>query len=103
MSKIIPITSTTQFSIQYISKTYTAFEFMLSVQDGKVSLDDSLKKYVPTFSVKNKDGQEYSFEITFRHLLKHRSGLAHEAPVGNNFEYGAFEEHESGGFGVGGE
>lgn len=93
LSKIMQITPTTQFSVQSISKTYTALGFMLAVQDGKVSLDDSLKNYVPTFLIKHKDGQDYSFEITFRHLLKHRSGLAHEAPVGNNFVYGAFEEH----------
>jgi len=92
-SKVTKITPTTQFSVQSISKTYTAFGFMLAVQDGKVSLDDSLKKYVPTFSIKDKNRKDYSFEITFRHLLKHRSGLAHEAPVGNNFVYGTFEEH----------
>ncbi|RKN79247.1 serine hydrolase domain-containing protein [Paenibacillus ginsengarvi] len=92
-SKTTHITTTTPFSVQSVSKTYTAFGFMLAVQDGKVLLDDPLKKYVPAFSTKHKDGQDYSYEITFRHLLKHRSGLAHEAPIGNNFVYGAFEEH----------
>ncbi|MEO3944818.1 serine hydrolase domain-containing protein [Gorillibacterium sp. CAU 1737] len=95
LTKGSPITSNTPFSVQSISKTYTAFGFMLAVQDGKAALDDALKKYVPAFAVKSRDGQDYSSEITFRHLLKHRSGLAHEAPVGNNFAPGAFEEHIS--------
>lgn len=93
LSRVIPITSNTQFSIQSISKTYTAFGFMLAVADGKVSLDDTLKKYLPEFTVKYKDGKDYSNLITFKQLLKHRSGLGHEAPVGNNFAYGSFEQH----------
>lgn len=87
------VTSNTRFSLQSISKTYTAFGFMLAVDNGKVSLDESLKKYVPAFRVRSRDGIDYSNKITFRHLLKHRSGLAHEAPIGNNFSFGTFAEH----------
>lgn len=87
------VTKNTRFSIQSISKTYTAFGFMLAVDNGKVELDTPIKKYVKSFCVKSRDGYDYSDNITFRHLLKHRSGLAHEAPVGNNFSYGDFEEH----------
>lgn len=87
------VTTNTRFSIQSISKTFTAFGFMLAVDNRKVELDDLLKKYVPSFCVKSRDRYDYSDKITFRHLLKHRSGLAHEAPVGNNFSYGKFEEH----------
>ena len=87
------ITDNTRFSLQSISKTYTAFGFMLAIDSGKVSLDEPLMKYVPSFRVKSRDGINYSDRITFRHLLKHRSGLAHEAPVGNNFSYGVFEDH----------
>jgi len=94
LSENIPVTATTQFSLQSISKTYTAFGFMLAVQDGKVSLDDSIKKYIPKFSVKHKDGEDYSSSITFRQCLTHRTGLKHEAPVGSNYVYsGTFDEH----------
>ncbi|WP_151736824.1 serine hydrolase domain-containing protein [Paenibacillus tengchongensis] len=92
-AKRTPVTSETVFSIQSISKTYTAFGFMLAVAAGKVSLDDPLKRIVPAFTVKHKDGNDYSGLITFRHLLSHRSGLGHEAPIGNNFGYGPFTEH----------
>lgn len=93
LSNHYKVTANTRFSIQSISKTYTAFGFMLAIDSGKVKLDDSLTKYVPSFCVKSRDGYDYSDKITFRHLLKHRSGLAHEAPTGNNYTYGAFEEH----------
>lgn len=93
LSKITPITQETQFSIQSISKTYIAFGFMLAVADGKVSLDDSIQKYISNFKVNHKDEKDYSSLITFRQLLKHRSGLTHEAPIENNFVYGSFENH----------
>ena len=94
LTKNIPITRATQFSLQSISKTYTAFGFMLAVQDGKVSLDDSVKKYLTSFSVRHKDGEDYSSSITFRQCLSHRSGLKHEAPIGSNYVYsGTFDEH----------
>ncbi|WP_150274941.1 serine hydrolase domain-containing protein [Paenibacillus tepidiphilus] len=92
-TKRTPVTSETVFSIQSISKTYTAFGFMLAAAAGKVALDDPLKRYIPAFSVKHKDGNDYSGHITFRQLLSHRSGLGHEAPIGNNFAYGPFAEH----------
>ena len=93
-SRTFPVTSTTQFSLQSISKTYTAFGFMLAVQDNKVSLDEPVKKYVPEFSVRHKDGGDYSSAVTFRQCLTHRTGLRHEAPVGSNYIYsGTFEEH----------
>jgi len=94
LSKNIPVTSTTQFSLQSISKTYTAFGFMLAVQDGKVSLDDPVKKYVPDFCVRHRDGEDYSASITFRQCLTHRTGLKREAPIGSNYVYsGTFDEH----------
>ena len=94
LSKNIPVNSTTQFGLQSISKTYTAFGFILAVHNGKVSLDDSVKKYVPDFYVRHMDGEDYSSAITFRQCLSHRTGLKHEAPIGSNYNYnGTFDEH----------
>jgi len=94
LSKNIPVTSTTQFSLQSISKTYTAFGFMLAVQDNKISLDDPVKKYLPDFYVRHRNGEDYSSSITFRQCLTHRAGLRHEAPIGSNYVYsGTFDEH----------
>lgn len=94
LSGNIPVTATTQFMLQSISKTYTAFGFMLAVQDGKVSLDDPVKKYVPDFYIKHRDGEDYSSSITFRQCLTNRTGLKREAPIGNNYDYtDTFDEH----------
>ncbi|MFA5324283.1 MAG: serine hydrolase domain-containing protein, partial [Smithella sp.] len=94
LSKNIAITPITRFSLQSISKTYTAFGFMLAVQDGKVLLDEPVKKYVPDFYVRHRDGENYSSSITFRQCLTHRTGLRREAPIGSNYVYsGTFDEH----------
>lgn len=87
------VTEETRFSLQSISKKYTAFGFMLAVGRGDIELDDPVIQYVPSLRFKHRDGEDYAAHITFRHLLTHRSGLAMEAPIGNNFAYGDFEEH----------
>ena len=95
LSKTIPVDEKTQFAMMSISKTYTAFGFMLAVQDNKIALDDPVKKFMPDFSVRHKDGEDYSPVITFRQCLTHYTGLRHEPPIGNNWEpyNGTFDEH----------
>jgi CubicO group peptidase (beta-lactamase class C family) len=87
------VTPDTLFSIQSISKSYVALGFLIAVEKGKVSLDESIKTYLPQFRVRCKDNCDYSSSITFRHLLSHRSGLPHEAPMGNNYTYADFSQH----------
>jgi CubicO group peptidase (beta-lactamase class C family) len=87
------VTPKTLFSIQSISKTYVAFGFLAAVEKELVSLDEPIKKYLPRFQVRSRDNIDYAGSITFRHLLSHRSGLPHEAPIGNNYCYGNFEQH----------
>ncbi len=90
-----PVTPETLFSIQSISKTYTATAFMRAVDQGRIGLDEHLNAVLPEFTVRSRFGPGEAGKITFRHLLSHWSGLGHEAPVGNN--YGdwrcSFEEH----------
>ncbi len=85
----------TVFSLQSISKTVTATAVMFAVQEGLVSLDKPIASYLPDFSVGSRFEKKPENRITLRHLLSHRSGLAHEAPVGNNFqtEFDSFEQH----------
>ncbi len=89
------ITADTSFSLQSVSKTYTATAFLRAMDQGRFTLDEPLKKAVPGFSVRSRWGESEVDEITFRHLLSHWAGLCHEAPVGNN--YGdwrcTFDEH----------
>jgi CubicO group peptidase (beta-lactamase class C family) len=90
-----PVTADTPFSLQSISKTYTATGFMLAVSKGLVKLDDPLKKFYPGFRVNSRFGKDQADQITFRHLLSHWAGFTHEAPVGGNYDDRpcTFEEH----------
>lgn len=70
-------TPQTVYRIASITKTFTATALMQLRDEGKLSLDDPIKKYLPWFSIKN------SFpdapEITIRQLITHTSGLPREA------------------------
>ena len=45
---------------------------VMSADDGKLSLDDSPKKFLPYFTLRD---EEAAAKITLRDLLSHRSGL----------------------------
>ena len=67
--KVVPIASA--------SKWLSGALLMKLVEEGKISLDDSVFKYLSEF------GAEKS-KITIRHLFAHTSGLPPEAPCRNN-------------------
>jgi len=94
-SKKAKVTADTLFSLQSVSKTCTATGFLIAATKGWLKLDDPLKKYMPAFTVKSRFGADGINKISFRHLLSHRAGLGHEAPVGNSFDdtLCTFEEH----------
>jgi CubicO group peptidase (beta-lactamase class C family) len=64
----VPITPKTVFDIGSTSKQFTAFSILLLERDGKLSLDDDVRKYVPEL-------QPLEPVVTIRHLLHHTSGL----------------------------
>jgi CubicO group peptidase (beta-lactamase class C family)/acetylornithine deacetylase/succinyl-diaminopimelate desuccinylase-like protein len=64
----LPITPQTVFDIGSTSKQFTAFSLLLLERNGKLSLDDDIRKYVPEVPA-------YGKTITIRHLLTHTSGL----------------------------
>jgi CubicO group peptidase (beta-lactamase class C family) len=90
-----PVTTETLFSVQSISKVVTATAIMIAVQEGLVDLDAPVSAYLPGFTVHSRYEERPEKVMTIRHLLKHTSGLGHEAPVGNNFSRGAttLEDH----------
>jgi CubicO group peptidase (beta-lactamase class C family) len=81
-----PITGDTPFSIQSISKTYTATAVMIGVAEGRLDLDEPITTYLPDFTVNSRFESHPEQRITLRLLLSHRSGLTHEAPIGNNYD-----------------
>jgi CubicO group peptidase (beta-lactamase class C family) len=61
-------TSDTIFEAGSISKQFTAAAVLLLAREGRLSLDDSVRKYVPELP-------DHNAPITIRHMLTHTSGL----------------------------
>ena len=64
----VPMTPAASFAIGSNSKQFTAFSIYLLAQDGKLALDDDIRKYLP-------EVPDFGTTITIRHLLHHTSGL----------------------------
>lgn len=65
------ITSYDKFRIGSCTKTFTALTILQLAQEGKLSLDDSLEKWMPGLLTSTYDTEN----ITIRQLLNHSSGL----------------------------
>jgi len=66
----VAMTPDTVFDVASLSKIVgTATATMLLLEDGKLHLDDPVKRYLPEFAAEGKDN------VTLRDLLAHRSGL----------------------------
>lgn len=64
----LPITTKSVFNIASVSKQFTAFSILLLEQEGRLSLDDSIVKFVPSIGT-------YAEPVTLRHLIHHTGGL----------------------------
>lgn len=70
-----PLKADTIFWIASMTKPITGTMVMLMEQDGKLSLDDAVSKYIPEFQdLATTDGKKQV--VTIRHILTHTSGLA---------------------------
>ena len=63
-----PIGPRTVFHVASVSKQFTAFAVILLAREGKLSLDDDVRKYISELPDLGKT-------ITLRHLLTHTSGI----------------------------
>lgn len=70
--KKIPATADTQFAIGSATKAFTALSVLIAQDEGKLSLDDSPKKYLPYFQIADPETDK---KIVVRDLLDHSSGL----------------------------
>jgi len=80
------VTPRTLFSIQSMTKSFTALAVLLAVQDGLLDLDRPITDYLPDFTVHSRFEDHPERKMTLRLLLGHRAGFTHEAPVGGNFD-----------------
>ena len=64
----IPNKADTIFEAGSVSKQFTAAAVLLLAAEGKLSLDDPARKYIPELP-------DYGAPLTIRHMLQHTSGL----------------------------
>lgn len=64
----VPLTVDSVLPAASISKQFTAFSILLLARQGKLSIDDPVRKYVPEL-------HDFGAPLTIRHLLNHTSGL----------------------------
>lgn len=63
-----PITPSSIFHVASVSKQFATFCIGLLEEDGKLSVDDEVRKYVPRLP-------DFGHSITIRHLIHHTSGI----------------------------
>lgn len=63
----IPVTPETEFRIGSITKQFTAAAILKLQEEGKISVNDKLSKFIPDFPRGD--------EVTIHHLLTHTSGI----------------------------
>src|SRR4029453_15141302 len=61
-------TPETIFEAGSVAKQFTALAVQLLAGDGKLSLDDPVRKYIPELP-------DYKVPLTIRHMMNHTSGL----------------------------
>lgn len=64
----IPINEFTVFCVGSVSKQFTGFAIAQLEEEGKLSLDDDIRKYIPELP-------DFGKTIQIRHLIHHTSGL----------------------------
>jgi CubicO group peptidase (beta-lactamase class C family) len=64
----VPITPATVFHVASMSKQFTAAAVVLLAEQGKLALDDDVRKYIPELP-------DFGQPITIRNLVYHTSGL----------------------------
>ncbi len=64
----VPLTSASIFYMGSLSKQFTAASVVLAAEQGFLSLDDDVRKYIPQLP-------DYGHTITLREMLHHTSGL----------------------------
>ena len=70
------VDSFTVFRLASVSKNFGGLLMTLMMQRGIIQADDPVQKYIPEFGVKQ---EEYSTQITIRHILSHSSSLPYHS------------------------
>lgn len=71
----VPVSTRTVFRIGSITKQFTSAAVMKLAEEGRLSLDDDIAKYLPAFPTHGR-------RVLVRHLLNHTSGIPSYTDVG---------------------
>ena len=82
--RTVAVDGNTVFSIQSMSKVFTAVGVLTAVRDGLVELDVPISSYLPEYRIQSIFEDRPQDRATLRHLLTHTIGFTHEAPGGGN-------------------
>jgi len=85
----LPVTSETLFNIASITKTVTALAIVISADKGRISLEDSPKKFLSYFKLRDSDADS---RVNLRDLLSHRTGVPND--LGGDW-YNRYHSRES--------
>ena len=75
----VPATAETVYRIGSITKQFTSAAIMRLAEQGKLSLDDTLQKFLPNFPTQGN-------RVTVRHLLNHTSGIKSYTSLGPKWQ-----------------
>jgi CubicO group peptidase (beta-lactamase class C family) len=79
----IPMKTNTIFNIRSMTKPIIGTAVQMLIDDEKLTLDDRVSKFLPSFD------NDKSGEITIEHLLTHRSGFPQGSPPPPLTQYGS--------------
>src|SRR5512134_3735527 len=72
VTRHLPVDTATVFPIGSCTKSFTALAAVIEHEHGKLSLEDSPKKYLPWFHMADPEAEKI---VTIRDMLSHRTGL----------------------------
>ncbi|HJQ66665.1 MAG TPA: serine hydrolase domain-containing protein [Gemmatimonadales bacterium] len=75
----VPATAQTVYRIGSITKQFTAVAILQLMEQGKLSLDDTIQRFLPDYHAQG-------HHITIRHLLTHTSGIKSYTGLGPEWE-----------------
>ena len=81
----VPADAETMFRIGSVTKQYTAAAIMKLVEDGKLTLDETVEGYFPDYPLEGR-------AVTIRHLLTHTSGIPSYTSIDEFWETGVSRE-----------
>lgn len=70
-ASLLPVTPETIFGVASVSKSFTCLAIMQLTEEGRLSPDDPVQKYLPAFDLPGGGGHR----VTIHHLMTHTAGM----------------------------